>query len=39
MVEGETDAYFFEFYLRYLHSLPEWKPLVKDYEIININGK
>jgi hypothetical protein len=25
--------------LRYLHSLPEWKPLVKDYEIININGK
>src|SRR5574344_1043308 len=25
MVEGETDAYFFEFYLRYLHTLPEWK--------------
>lgn len=39
MVEGETDAYFFEFYLRYLHTLPEWKPYLTDYEIININGK
>lgn len=39
MVEGETDAYFFEFYLRYLHSLPEWKTKITDYEIININGK
>ncbi len=39
MVEGETDAYFFEFYLRYLHTLPEWKSYITDYEIININGK
>lgn len=39
MVEGETDAYFFEFYLRYLHTLPERKPYLTDYEIININGK
>lgn len=39
MVEGETDAYFFEFYLRYLHTLPEWKDVLTDYEIININGK
>lgn len=39
MVEGETDAYFFEFYLRYLHTLPERKNKITDYEIININGK
>lgn len=39
MVEGETDQYFFEFYLKYLHSLPQWKDTLKDYEIININGK
>lgn len=39
MVEGETDEYFFEFYLRYLHTLPEWKGRLRDYEIININGK
>ncbi len=39
MVEWETDAYFFEYYLNYLHSLPQWKGRVKDYEIININGK
>lgn len=39
MVEGETDAYFFEFYLRYLHTLPQWKGKIADYEIININGK
>ncbi len=39
MVEGETDAYFFEFYLRYLHTLPERKSKITDYEIININGK
>ncbi|MEI7563962.1 MAG: TOPRIM nucleotidyl transferase/hydrolase domain-containing protein [bacterium] len=39
MVEGETDEYFFEFYLRYLHTLPEWKDKLRDYEIININGK
>lgn len=39
MVEGETDAYFFDFYLKYLHTLPERKDKVTDYEIININGK
>jgi len=39
MVEGETDAYFFEHYLRYLHTLPQWKHAITDYEIININGK
>jgi len=39
MVEGETDAYFFEHYLRYLHTLPKRKFKITDYEIININGK
>lgn len=39
MVEGEIDAYFFEFYLQYLHTFPERKPYLKNYEIININGK
>lgn len=39
MVEGETDAYFFEFYLKYIHTLPERKDKITDYEIININGK
>jgi len=39
MVEGETDAYFFEFYLKYLHTLPQRNNKITDYEIININGK
>ncbi len=39
MVEWETDQYFFEFYLNYLHTLPERKDKLTDYEIININGK
>ena len=39
MVEGEIDAYFFEFYLQYLHKFPERKDCLKNYEIININGK
>ncbi len=39
MVEGDTDSYFFEFYLNYLHTFPEWKDKLTDYEIININGK
>jgi len=39
LVEGETDEYFFEFYLKYLHTLPGWKNRINDYEIININGK
>lgn len=41
MVEWEIDAYFFEFYLQYLHNLPNWtrKERINNYEIININGK
>lgn len=39
LVEGDTDSYFFSFYLNYLRSLPEWKEKLKDYEVININGK
>lgn len=41
MVEWEIDAYFFEFYLQYLHNLPNWKRKEKttNYEIININWK
>lgn len=39
LVEGDTDAYFFSFYLNYLKTLPEWKNRIRDYEIININGK
>lgn len=40
MVEWETDAYFFEFYLNYLHkNFPLRKKKLKDYEIININWK
>ncbi len=39
MVEWEIDAYFFEFYLQYLHKFPERKDCLKNYEIININGK
>ena len=39
MVEGETDQYFFEYYLKYMHTFPERKDKLTDYEIININGK
>lgn len=39
MVEGETDQYFFEYYFKYLHTFPERKDKLTDYEIININGK
>lgn len=39
LVEGDTDAYFFSFYLNHLKTLPERKNLICDYEIININGK
>lgn len=39
MVEWETDAYFFQHYLEYLHTLPQRKDKIKNYEIININGK
>lgn len=39
MVEWETDAYFFEFYLNHLHTFQQWKNQITDYEIININWK
>lgn len=39
LVEWDTDAYFFSFYLNYLKSLPERKHKIHDYEVININGK
>ncbi len=39
MVEWETDAYFFDFYLKHLHMSPERKAKLTDYEILNINGK
>lgn len=39
LVEGDTDAYFFSFYLNYLKTLSEWKSKISDYEVININGK
>ena len=39
LVEWDTDAYFFSFYLNYLKTLPEWKSKISDYEVININGK
>ena len=39
LVEGDTDAYFFSFYLNYLKTRPEWKSKISDYEVININGK
>ncbi len=39
LVEWDTDAYFFSFYLNYLKTKPEWKDRIRDYEIININWK
>ena len=39
LVEWDTDAYFFSFYLNYLKTRPERKEKIRDYEIININGK
>ena len=39
LVEWDTDAYFFSFYLNYLKTQPEWKDKIRDYEIININWK
>ncbi|MFA5748256.1 MAG: AAA family ATPase, partial [Candidatus Absconditabacterales bacterium] len=39
MVEGETDSYFFDFYLKYLHANTKKGNLITNYEIININGK
>lgn len=39
MVEGETDAYFFDYYLQYIRELKPWWHMIQNYEIININGK
>ena len=39
LVEWDTDAYFFSFYLNYLKTQPERKDKIRDYEIININWK
>ena len=39
LVEWDTDAYFFSFYLDYLSKMPEWEEKVGDFEIININWK
>lgn len=40
MVEWETDAYFFEYYIQYLiKHYPDREERIKNYEIININGK
>jgi len=39
LVEWETDVYFFDYYLNFLKSLPDWKDKIWDYEILNINWK
>lgn len=39
LVEGDTDLYFFSYYLEYLATLPEWENRIKNYEIIAISGK
>lgn len=39
MVEWETDAYFFDYYLQYISQLVPWWHTIQNYEIININGK
>lgn len=39
LVEGDTDAYFFSYYVNYLKTLQKRKSKISDYEIININGK
>ncbi len=39
MVEGETDAYFFDHYLSYLRKHVTWWHMIQNYEIVNINGK
>lgn len=39
MVEGDTDAYFFSYYLEHLSKDREWEDKITDFEIININGK
>lgn len=39
MVEGETDEYFFDFYLRHLRQQPGWHHKIKNFAVINVNGK
>ncbi len=39
MVEWETDAYFFEYYINYLKENIPWWHQIGNYEIVNINGK
>ncbi len=40
MCEGETDEYFFNFYLNHLASeSDDWKARIRNYEIMNVNGK
>lgn len=40
MCEGETDEYFFNFYLSYLmEKSDDWKARIRNYEIMNVNGK
>lgn len=39
MVEWETDAYFFDFYLQYIKSQVDRWYKITNYEFININGK
>lgn len=39
MVEGETDGYFFEYYLNYLKNTSPERSGIANFEIVNINGK
>ena len=39
MVEWETDAYFFDFYIQHLRTIVPRAERIQNYEIININGK
>jgi len=39
MVEGETDEYFFDHYLRYLKTQDHRHEKIKDFAVINVNGK
>ena len=39
MVEGETDGYFFEYYLNHLKNTSPERSDIANYEIVNINGK
>jgi predicted ATP-dependent endonuclease of OLD family len=39
MVEGETDEYFFDYYLRWLRTQPGWSHKIRNFAVINVNGK